>query len=696
MANKEYFDSPSAKIFLRATLTVGGLAVVTLIIVLSVLNISPATKNQDSMSVNVSEAIQALILDEDTDGDKKITIDDPRVPGTARGDKHFWTETTAGRRMEISGTYYLSNLLQDLKLAEEQGQPKLTLDPTTIFEPPADRISRMIRALYWQGLTRRIDEQGIATVLSDEKARSSDGFRYVYVPASDSLALSYFSLVSRKYPDIKMKAAALPERIDASYVRRLDGRHGLLTLKMKTSKSGQTDGVPFVVPGGRFNEMYGWDSYFIVLGLLEDGNIDLAKAIVDNFVYEVEHYGKILNANRTYFLTRSQPPFLSSMVRAVYDKLPKNESSKSWLGKALAAVINEYRNIWMSKDHLTTTGLSRYFDTGSGPAPEVEPGHYDAVYADFAKRVRMSPKEFERLFTSGRIRSAELGEYFIHDRAMRESGHDTSYRLEGRCANLATVDLNALLYKIEKDAALLIRREFKGNFILPDGEVLSSSDWSDRAAKRLELLNRYLWNEERGMYFDYDVVNGGQTDYVSATTFYPIWAGAASGHQGERIVEKALGLLEEPGGIASTTKESRGPITSERPQRQWDYPYGWAPHQMIAWQGLTDYGYESIAHRLMYKWLYTIVSNATNYNGTIAEKYDVVKRSHEVFAEYGNVGTKFSYITREGFGWTNASYQVGLSILPQELRTKLNELIPPEWVFEGYKEQPEENRTLLH
>ncbi|MBI4428639.1 MAG: hypothetical protein HY562_05935, partial [Ignavibacteriales bacterium] len=163
MASKEYFNSPTAKIFLRATLTVGVLAVATLIIVLSVLNIGPAPKSQDSKSVGVSETMQALIFDEDTDGDKKITIDDPRVAGTARGDKHFWLETTAGRRMEISGTYYLSNLLQEMKLAEEAGKPTLWLDGSTIFEPPAERISRMISELYWQGLTRRIDEQGILT-----------------------------------------------------------------------------------------------------------------------------------------------------------------------------------------------------------------------------------------------------------------------------------------------------------------------------------------------------------------------------------------------------------------------------------------------------------------------------------------------------------------------------------------------------
>jgi alpha,alpha-trehalase len=136
-----------------------------------------------------------------------------------------------------------------------------------------------------------------------------------------------------------------------------------------------------------------------------------------------------------------------------------------------------------------------------------------------------------------------------------------------------------------------------------------------------------------------------------------------------------------PGGLAASGKKSRGELSGRRMPRQWDYPYGWAPHQMLAWRGLTDYGFEKIAQRLVYRWLYTITINARNYNGTIPEKFNVVTRSHRVFAEYGNVGTEFDCITREGFGWMNASYQVGLQFLNPELQEKLKRLVPPEWVF---------------
>jgi alpha,alpha-trehalase len=632
-------------------------------------------------SLKVRSTLDALVSDEDTDGDKKITIDDPHVLGTDRGDKRYWIQTPDHQRYEVSGTYYLSNLLQELKLAEEAGLETIQVEAGKIFEPPVNRISRWIRELYWDGLTRRVDEHGLSKILADEKTATVDGFHYVYVPSTDKLAYNYFAKVAAQHPEWKMKVVRLPQKVTPQYVRNLDGYHGILSLSVAPHRDGGYRGLPFVVPGGRFNEMYGWDSYFITLGLLHDGRVELAKAMVDNFVYEITHYGAILNANRTYFLTRSQPPFLTSMALEVYKRLPKDAASKEWLKKALQAAIKEYHGVWMNPSRLTKIGLSRYYDSGYGPPPEVEPGHFDAVFTSYAKKFGMEVRSFESEYRAGKIKAPELDAYFVHDRAMRESGHDTSYRLENRCADLVTVDLNSLLYKIEMDIAKAIETEFAGTLRVGEGKTERSANWHKAAEKRKDLINQYLWNAERGMFFDYDFMQSGKIDYVSATTFYPLWAGVATQEQAESLVKNALPLLEMPGGIVSSTEESRGPITPEHPLRQWDYPHGWAPHQMIVWQGLINYGYERIAHRLIYRWLYTITLNASNYNGTVAEKYDVANRSHQVFAEYGNVGTKFSYITREGFGWTNASCQMGFSLLPQDLQEKLNGLIPPEWIF---------------
>lgn len=632
------------------------------------------------IKVLVKENIEKLIYEEDTDGDKKITSDDSRIPKSNRGDKRFWLKTTNGEIYEISGVYYLSNLLQELKLAEDSKFDTVCLRFETIFEKPTDRISRLIKEFYWDGLTHKIDEEGILKIIKDEKTITVDGFNYIYVPNDDTVAFKYFSNISKKYPEAKIKVIKLPDSITSDYVRRLDGYHGLLSLALE-NRGDKYAGVPFVVPGGRFNEMYGWDSYFIILGLLQDGKTELAKSIVDNFIYEIEHYGKIMNANRSYYLTRSQPPFLTSMIKEVYEKLTKNSESKEWLKRALAAAIKEYFNVWLSKERLTKIGLSRYFDFGKGPPPEVEEGHFDHIYKIFAQRYGMGSKEFETAYKDGKLKVLELDEYFIHDRCLRESGHDRSYRLIGKCANLATVDLNSLLYKYEIDIAQFIESEFGGGVML-NGKLELSSIWYERSGNRKDSINKYLWDEQKGIYFDYNFVIGQKNYYLSAVNFYPLWAGLASKEQAERLVKSTLPLLEAPGGILSSTLESRGEISEFRPATQWDYPYGWAPHQMILWRGLLNYGYNSTAYRLIYKWLYTITINAVNYNGTIAEKYDIVNRSHEVFAEYGNIGTKFSYITREGFGWTNASYKVGLSLLPENLKEKLNQLIPPEWLFE--------------
>ncbi len=651
-------------------------------VLLCIGSIPASAQSTDSIVVvPVRSTLKELLANEDTNGDLKITVDDLSVRGTDRGDKKFRFTGTDGASHEVAGTYYLSNLLQELKLLEEGGADTSVVQLKRVYEQPTQRISRCIREYYWGGLTRRIDEWGLPGILRDDKTATTDGMKYLYVPAADSIAYEYYDKISKRHPEWDLVVVGLPRTVTPSYVRSRDGLHGLLSLAIRRGIDDSLHGVPFVVPGGRFNEMYGWDSYFIVLGLLQDGQVELARSMVDNFVYEIANYGAVLNADRTYYLTRSQPPFLTSMILEVYTYLGRDSLSRNWLRSVVEAAIQEYRNIWTNSDHLTTTGLSRYFDRGSGAPPEVEPGHFDAVFARFAARRGMNTENYERAYRLNLIDEPKLDEFFVHDRAMRESGHDTSYRLHDRCADLVTVDLNSLLYKIEVDIAGILDHEFGGTLVRADGSSEKSSEWSTRAQKRKELMNRYLWDSDQGMFLDYDFRKGERTNYVSATALYPLWAGLATLEQARLMKEKVLPLLEMPGGIVSSTERSRGPITVDHPQRQWDYPYGWAPHQILVWQGLRNYGYHHDASRLAYRWLYTITLNATQYNGTITEKYDVVHRSHEVFAEYGNVGTKFSYITKEGFGWTNASYQVGLGLLSPELRAQLNRLDAPEGVF---------------
>ena len=555
------------------------------------------------------------------------------------------------------------------------------LEPERLYEKPVHRFSRRIREDFWTGLIRSIDGPGLPAILRDDKVVTEDGGHYLYVPRDDEAAVSYFTQVAGDHPGWNLTVAVLPGRITPEYLGGLKGKHGLLSLGLRNTGSGTTAGEPFVVPGGRFNEMYGWDSYFILLGLLKDGKTDIARSIVENCVYEIRHYGSVLNANRTYYLSRSHPPFLTSMALACFGRLPRTAESKAWLARVLEAAIAEYRTVWTGEERLTGTGLSRYFDTGSGIPPEVEPGHFDRVLDRHARRFGLSLVEFALAYGSGDLRVPELDAFFTHDRAMRESGHDSTYRLLGCCADLVTVDLNSLLYKTESDIASILLSEFGGSIASVDGTVETAEAWHEKAEKRKVLMNRYLWNSAQGMFFDYDYVRERQTRYLSATVFYPLWAGVATPEQASRILQGALPLLETAGGVAGSSLISRGPVNRERPQYQWDYPYGWAPHQMLLWQGLMDYGYDGVARRLAYKWLFTITANAARHNGLIPEKFDVERRTLDAAAEYGNVGTAFPSAAHEGFGWTNASYEAGLNLLSADLVDALNRLVPPEWVF---------------
>lgn len=661
-----------------------GRILIHLLLAVTFLSTGYSTCPAKTVRVDTMQAIDQLLAEEDTDGDKKITVDDFPVPDTDKGNRRFFLESIDSDRYVIYGTYHLANLLQELTLQKQHADAIGIVRTDRIFENPVRRISRQIGQYYWDGLTRRIDAQSLHRVLPDSKLNQTGPY-YLYVPHEDPFAYNYFSKAAQRAA-VDVKVLRLRETITPEYVKSLEGKHGLLPLALRKTDSG-IEGVPFVVPGGRFNEMYGWDSYFEALGLLADDRIDLAKAMVDNFVYEIRHYGKILNANRTYYLTRSQPPFLTSMTLAVYEHLPKTDASKQWLRGVLAAAIKEYQTVWMNENHLTETGLSRYYGSGLGIPPEVEQGHFDPILKPYAAKHDLSIAAFRQRYEQGRIDEPELDRFFRHDRAVRESGHDTTYRwrVDGRdrAADFVTVDLNALLYKYELDIAFMLDKIFADAV-----EGQSADEWYAKADKRKRLILKYLWNPDKHLFFDYCLPAQRQSGYISATTFYPLWACCPekvetkilTDEQVKQFVPAALSYLEAPGGILATAKSSLHKYGNPNHPRQWEYPNGWAPHQMIAWKGLQNYGCDTDADRLIYKWLYMITVNAANYNGTIPEKFDVVGRSHAVFAEYGNVGTEFAYMTKEGFGWMNASYQMGLEHLSEKHKPNLETLIPPEWL----------------
>jgi len=494
-----------------------------------------------------------------------------------------------------------------------------------------------IRGYIKRGWTElRRSHRNLLAAAADPKLPPSSRRWPVYV-AQDAAAIRD-RLVAEGMPDdelARLELRALPA--DRSTITE----HGVLWLP-----------EPYVVPGGRFNEMYGWDSYFILVGLLRDGEVQLARGMVDNAIYEIEHYGTVLNANRTYYLTRSQPPFLTEMVLGVYART----HDRAWLARAVPA-IEAYHRYWTTGPHLTASGLSRYFDAGSGPAPEVLASnrdaagrtHYDRVKA-FYRSHAITDYDLTRFYDAATDRLTEL--FFVGDRSMRESGFDPSNRFGP--FNVAVIDmipvcLNSLLYQMERDAATI-------EGILGDRAAVRT--WEARATARKARIQALLWDEASGLYLDHDTTTKQRRRYPFLTTFWPLWVGIADADQARKVVGN-LGLFERPGGLQTSTFESGS---------QWDAPYGWAPLELIAIKALRRYGYARDADRITVRFL-SLILQVFRDQGTIVEKYDVVARTASTHAAFG-------YPTNEiGFGWTNAAFVELLADLPAARRAEV--LRPP-------------------
>ncbi len=522
----------------------------------------------------------------------------------------------------------------------------------------------------WNTLTRSMYE--CSTVVDPKFAANS----VMYLPADFREPAALIALQNQCKFEVKHLPAVIhhPGEIDADSLNP----PGLLYLENK-----------YVVPGGRFNEMYGWDSYFIIRGLVRDDRIELARGVVENFFFEIEHYGNVLNANRSYYLSRSQPPFLTSMILSVYDsQKAAGHEDKNWLARAYTFAVTDH-DMWTQEPHLAgSTGLSRYFDRGNGPSPESvkdETGHYRDVAAFFLRHpelddhdlVRKDPGKTEpqtfgaqysvRVCDSGHDASPKVAQapgehadcetaeeialsadFYKGDRSMRESGYDISFRFgpygEGT-QNYAPVCLNSLLYKTEKDLQQM-------------SEALGKNDeaqkWAHLAEERKVNIDKYLWNEKTGMFYDYNFVKQQQSTYPYVTVFFPMWAGLASPEQAKAVM-KNLPIFEHPGGLVMSPNETGG---------QWDFPYAWAPNQLVADEGMRRYGFNDDADRVSYKFLSTVAENFRR-DGTIREKYNAVTRSSETAVTAGY------HVNIVGFGWTNGAFLNLLHELPKPLSDRL-------------------------
>ena len=380
---------------------------------------------------------------------------------------------------------------------------------------------------------------------------------------------------------------------------------------------------PYVVPGGRFREMYYWDSYFTMLGLAESGKYDLIQNMTDNFCFLINKFGHIPNGNRTYYLSRSQPPFFSSMVELLAEK-----TGDSAYLKYLDCLEQEY-HFWMHGIKELNTGLNVFKRVVGAEEGEILNRYWDSLLIPRPESYHSDVTLYQK---SGRNISV-----YRDIRATAESGWDFSSRwFKGdtslthiHTTEILPVDLNCLLYHLEMTLS-------KCYEVIEDKSM--SGSYLKRAETRKILINKYFWNDDKGFYFDYDFAEKMQTDLYTLAGVFPLFFEIADNKQAERVARIIQEKFLKAGGVV-TTLISTG--------EQWDYPNGWAPLQWITYKGLKNYGYDALADSIAGRWL-DLNMKVFFDTGKMMEKYDVVDISRP--------GGGGEYPLQDGFAWTNGVF----------------------------------------
>jgi alpha,alpha-trehalase len=457
-----------------------------------------------------------------------------------------------------------------------------------------------------------IPKKSTADILSAYgQQKDQPGFRLI------DFVTEYFTLPDETVTTYSSAGRSLEDHIDTLW-------------NVLTRSTGEAGGTliplphPYVVPGGRFREVYYWDSYFTMLGLQASGRIDLIEHMVNNFAHLIDTVGFIPNGNRSYYLGRSQPPFFSLMVTILVE-----EKGKEILSRYRPQLEKEYQ-FWMDgEDHVSAGNptyrrvvllhdgsiLNRYWDDKDGPRPEA-----------FLEDTELAAR-------SGK----EPAVVYRHIRAAAESGWDFSSRWFRDGKDMATVqttdiipvDLNCLLLFLEIALCTVYENEH---------ETERMEAMLKRVMHRNRAIDRYCWNAEKGFYFDYQYKDGRSTGAYTLAAVYPLFFNLASPEQAASVAAIVLEKFVQPGGLISTLT-----LTGE----QWDAPNGWAPLQWIAYKGFLKNGHTELAHLVRGNWMRT---NEKIYaaTGKMMEKYNVADPDAKAGGgEYPN---------QDGFGWTNGVY----------------------------------------
>jgi alpha,alpha-trehalase len=387
----------------------------------------------------------------------------------------------------------------------------------------------------------------------------------------------------------------------------------------------------YVVPGGRFREIYYWDSYFTMLGLAHDGRQDLVEAMLHNFESLIERFGHVPNGTRTYYLSRSQPPFLSLMTGL------SRASGVEEKQRQLTTLVAEH-SYWMTGEsalgHDTPACnsvvrlpdgavLNRYWDACDTPRDESY-----AEDVETAHRPGRRPADIYRDLRAGAASGWDFTSRWLDDPQDFSSIHTT---------DIIPADLNSLMWQLETAIASLAQA-------LAQPELVRT--YQACAESRAQAMHRHLWVAEEGRFADYDVRRGVVTPVLSAATLYPLFAGLATQAQADAVAATVKTRLLARGGLRTTTNTT---------DQQWDMPNGWAPLQWIAVTGLAKYGHDDLSREIARRWLMT-VATAYAESGVLLEKYDI---------EDMKPGSGGEYPVQHGFGWTNGVTRALCALYPE-------------------------------
>lgn len=407
----------------------------------------------------------------------------------------------------------------------------------------------------------------------------------------------------------------------------------VLTRKGSTAEMGSLLPLPndYIVPGGRFGEIYYWDSYFTMLGLIATGQFDMVENMLDNFAHLIENVGHIPNGNRTYFLHRSQPPFFAAMVN-----LLANEKGDEVYKKYHKALVSEY-DFWME---------------GAASLSETNPSHRRVIQLNngtilnryWDDRPEPRPESYKEDVALAKETKREEKQLYRDLRAACESGWDFSTRwfADGKTlgsietTSIIPVDLNCLLYNLE---------ETIGKSHLAKGNDDKANEFSAKSAKRKAAVLAYCWDEKAQYFGDYHWKANRTTGLHSMAGMFPLYFGLATDLQAKLAIKTTQRDLLKPGGLLSTAIPSG---------QQWDAPNGWAPLQWIGYAAFKRYNEPDLAKDLANRWL-NLNEKVYRNTGKMVEKYNVLDLSLEAGGG--------EYPVQDGFGWSNG---VALALLKEK------------------------------